>query len=214
MRRVRIISLASGGLAAAALVVGAGQGAAKDLGVVGALFEIAEPNLVDALNARFEELERTGAVDQLREDMTARTKGYVLEPRPVPGVGAVEEESVRFFDPSITVAEDIADHRGVVFVRAGTVVNPLDSIVAPVPAMLMIDGFDPAQVEWAMGQGTEIDSRIILVRGRPIDLTKAHKRRFYFDQDGLISDRFGVVAVPTRIDRDGRRFRITEVKLP
>ncbi len=194
---------------------GAGQGAhAADLGVVGALFEVTEPNLLVALYKRFDQLEAEGAVEALREDMTDRTKSYVLEPRPVLGITKVTEASVRYFDPSITVDADIADHRGVVFARRGTVINPLDHVTAPVPTMLMIDGADDAQVQWAMGQGDEIDSRIILISGRPIDLTKKHRRRFYFDQDGIISNRFGVMAAPTMIERDGRQFRITEVALP
>ncbi len=184
---------------------------AKDLGSIGPVFELTEPNLLVGLYKRFDELEREGAVEKLREDMTRKTKSYVFEPRPVEGVGRAERTTVRYFDPSITVKENLADQNGRVFAWKGTVVNPLDHVLKPPPVMAMIDGGDPAQVEWAKSVGDEINSRIILVRGRPIDLTKEHQRRFYFDQDGLITKRFGVLVTPTLIEPDGRRFKITEV---
>lgn len=197
-----------------AVSLGSAPAIAADLGVVGALFEIEETNLLDRLEARFAELEAEGAVEKLREDMTDRTKGYVNEPRPVLGIVKATKTTTRMFDPSMTVEQDLADHRGVIFARAGTVVNPLDYLPSQPPVMLLIDGRDPEQVAWAIGQGDEIDSRIILVSGRPIDLTKEHRRRFYFDQDAIISTRFGLTAVPVRIEAEGRMMKITEVALP
>lgn len=193
--------------------LGGGKSLSADLGRVGEIFEITEPNFLDKLYERFAELEAEGAVDKLREDMTARTKSYVFEPRPVEGIVKATEDHVRYFDPSITVQEDLRDHRGVIFARKGTVVNPLDHVFSA-PKIIMIDGTDPVQVEWSMTQGDEINSVITLIRGRPIDLTNKHGRRFWFDQDGIIAHRFEIAAVPSVIEVAGREMKITEVKLP
>ncbi len=190
-----------------------GKALGADLGRVGEIFEITEPNFLNKLYERFAELEAQGAVEKLREDMTARTKAYVFEPRPVEGIAKATEDHVRFFDPSITVQEDLKDHRGVVFARKGTVVNPLDHVFSA-PKIIMIDGSDPAQVEWSMKQGDEINSVITLIRGRSIDLTKKHGRRFWFDQDGIIAHRFEITVVPSIIEVAGREMKITEVALP
>ena len=61
-----------GSVIIAASMIIAGQGAfapvlAKDLGVVGELFDITEPNLLVELYKRFDQLEREGAVEALRE---------------------------------------------------------------------------------------------------------------------------------------------------
>ncbi len=196
-----------------AVSMGGGKAHSADLGRVGEIFEIEEPNFLDVLYARFSELEAEGAVDKLREDMVARTKAYVFEPRPVEGIVKATEDSVRYFDPSITVQEDLADHNGVVFAKKGTVVNPLDHVYTA-PKIIMIDGSDPAQVEWSMKQGDETNSVITLIRGRSIDLTKEHGRRFWFDQDGIIAHRFEITAVPSVIEVAGREMKITEVALP
>lgn len=184
-----------------------------DLGRVGEIFEIEEPNFLDVLYARFAKLEAEGAVDKLRIDMVTRTKAYVLEPRPVEGIVKATKDSVRYFDPSITVQEDLADHNGMVFAKKGSVVNPLDHVYSA-PKIIMIDGSDPAQVEWSMKQGDETNSVITLIRGRSIDLTKEHGRRFWFDQDGIIAHRFEITVVPSIIEVAGREMKITEVALP
>lgn len=196
-----------------ASVVGGEKALSADLGRVGEIFEIEEPNFLEKLYERFAELEAEGAVEKLREDMTARTKAYVFEPRPVEGITKATENSIRYFDPSITVQEDLKDHRGVVFARKGTVVNPLDHVFQA-PKMILIDGSDPVQVNWSMTQGDETNSKIILIRGRSIDLSNEHGRRFWFDQDGIIAHRFDITAVPSVIEIAGREMKITEVKLP
>lgn len=196
-----------------AVSIGGGKAYSADLGRVGEIFEIEEPNFLEKLYERFAELEAEGAVEKLREDMTARTKAYVFEPRPVEGITKATENSIRYFDPSITVQEDLKDHRGVVFARKGTVVNPLDHVFRA-PKMILIDGSDPVQVDWSMTQGDETNSKIILIRGRSIDLSNEHRRRFWFDQDGIIAHRFDIMAVPSVIEIAGREMKITEVKLP
>ncbi len=196
-----------------AVLAGGGKALSADLGRVGEIFEIEEPNFLEKLYERFAELEAEGAVDQLRDDMIARTKSYVFEPRPVEGVIKATEDSVRYFDPSITVQQDLKDHRGVIFARKGTVVNPLDHVFQA-PKIIMIDGSDPVQVEWSMKQGDETNSVITLIRGRSIDLSNKHGRRFWFDQDGVIAHRFEITAVPSVIEVAGRKMKITEVKLP
>ncbi len=65
-----------------------------------------------------------------------------------------------------------------------------------------------------MKQGDETNSVITLIRGRSIDLSNKHGRRFWFDQDGIIAHRFDITAVPSVIEIAGREMKITEVKLP
>ena len=186
---------------------------AKNYGSYGQTWEIAEENLLNAIYTKLGEMEAAGEVEQLQKDMTARTKAYVNRPIPVPGLVRTDQPTrLVEFDPSITLTRDLKDHRGVVFARAGTRINPLDH--SPFnKRIVMLDGDDPEQVAYALKKGDEQDTLLVIVNGAPLDLTKKYKRRFWFDQDGVMVKRFGIKVVPSVITRADRKPHILEVNL-
>lgn len=198
------------------LVVAAGVSAfggavhAKDLGTHGPLFEVTEPSLLETIKHRLGEMEAAGELDQMRQDMQDRTKAYVNWPRPVQGLGKAEEYARWEVDLSITLTEDLADHRGQVFARAGTVVNPL-AYSRFNKRIVIFDGDDPAQVEFALSEGDELNTLLVLVNGDPLGLMREHGRRFYFDQDSVLVDRFGIRNVPAVIQRADPVMQVEEI---
>jgi conjugal transfer pilus assembly protein TraW len=78
--------------------------------------------------------------------------------------------------------------------------------------LLFLDGDDPAQVAWALKQDRQ--AKLILVSGAPLELMKARQRRFYFDQGGKLTERFGISAVPARVRQQGRLLAVSEIALP
>ncbi len=185
---------------------------AKDLGTHGPVFEIAEPSILDAIHDRLRGMVASGELDQMRQDMEDTTRAYVQRPRPVAGLTRAVEDRYFAVDLSITVERDLTDHRGVVFARAGDVINPLDYSMFG-KRIVMLDGDDPEQVAYALSHGTEIDTLLILTNGEPLALTKQHGRRFYFDQDGVISSRFAITALPAEIVRGQGVMNVHEVAL-
>lgn len=186
--------------------------AARDLGTHGPVFAIEEPSILDAIQSRLADMEASGELAAMQQDMEDKTRGYVNRPRPVMGLRKATEERYFSVDLSITVQRDLADHRGVVFAKAGDVINPLHySQFAK--RIVLLDGDDPKQVDWALSHGTEIDTLLVLTNGTPLDLTRAHGRRFYFDQDGVISNRFEVMALPAEIIRGDDVMHVHEVPM-
>ena len=185
---------------------------ARDLGTHGPLFEIAEPSILEMIHARLAEKAAAGGVDALREEMQRNTRAYVDRPRPVAGLGWAEEWLSWTVDLSITLEEDLRDHKGRVFARAGTVVNPLDHSRFH-KRIVLLDGDDPEQVAFALSRGNELDTLLVLVRGNPLALTREHGRRFYFDQNAVLTDRFGVLNVPAVVTREDPFMRVTEIPL-
>ena len=55
---------------------------------------------------------------------------------------------------------------------------------------------------------------IVLLAGRPLDLSRRHGRPFFFDQDGRLAARFGLAATPILIEQEGLRLRLTEDPVP
>ena len=202
------LCVAAGALSA--LLLATSPLSAKDLGVHGPLFEIAEPSILDTIKARLQEMDADGQLDAMKHEMQDRTRAYVNRPRAVPGLGKAMEPASWDVDLSITLERDLADHNGVVFARAGTVINPLGYSRFN-KRIVILDGDDTAQVAFALSDGNELDTLLVLTNGDPLGLTRQHGRRFYFDQDGVIVSRFGVRNLPAVVRRSDPHMLVEEV---
>ena len=183
---------------------------AKDLGVRGAVWPVAEPDLLARIEARLASLEASGELARMRRDALDRAIERIEGPGRVEGIGPARVRRTRLFDPSITVERDIRTDDGTLIAAQGALINPLE--VYPLTRdLLFIDGARPTEVAWALGH--DRPARIVLLAGRPLDLMRAHGRPFFFDQNGRLSKRFGLRATPSLVAAEGSMLRITEVPL-
>ena len=183
---------------------------AKDLGVRGATWPVAEPDLLAEIGARLGELRRSGEVDRLQDAARTRARESLEEPAPVPGVAPARERRSRLVDPAIVVGQDIRGQDGALIAAAGTRIDPF----AHMPltrALLFVDGRREAEIAWALARPGA--NKIVLLAGRPLDLMRRHRRPFFFDLGGRLTERFAVRATPTLVERDGAHLRLTEFPL-
>ena len=190
----------------------AASSSGADLGVHGPLFEVIEQSPMEAIKSRFLAMEANGEMDALRQEQQDKTRAYATRPKPVEGILKAERDRSFTVDLSITLEKDLADHNGVVFAHAGTVVNPLGYSTFN-RRIILIDGDDPEQIEFALETGNELDTLIVMIKGEPIRLSNKHGRRFWFDQNGVIASRFQVQFVPAVITRADPYMRVDEVAL-
>lgn len=183
---------------------------AKDLGQHGPVWEIAEPSILDTIKARLGEMEASGELLTMQREMQETTRAYVNRPRPVRGLLEAEVEVVFEVDLTMEVTRDLADHTGRVFMRAGTEINPLQYSRFN-KRIVFLDGDDPDQVDWALSEGNELDTLLVLVNGAPLELMRAYGRRFYFDQDGIMVERFQITRVPSEVWRADPVMLVREV---
>lgn len=183
---------------------------AADLGTYGPLYEVEEPSLLQTIYDRLSEMEGNGELEEMKAEQQQRTRDYVKRPKPVSGLLRALEDVEWEVDLSITLNEDIADHRGVVFAHAGTVVNPL-AFSRFNKRIVLFDGDDEEQLEYALSKGDELDTLLVLVNGDPLSLMREHGRRFYFDQQSVLTDRFGVRHVPAEITRGTHLMHVREI---
>ena len=185
--------------------------AAKDLGARGETWAIAESDLLDVIEARLVDLERSGGLAALEGEARERVQARIAMPPAVPGIAPAPAHRTRLLDPSIEIDRDIRQPDGTVLAAAGTRLNPLAH--APLSRdLLFIDGRREAEVGWALAHAAP--SKIVLLAGRPLDLTRRHGRPFFFDQGGRLADRFGLAATPVLIEQEGLHLRVTEVPAP
>ena len=195
------------GLPAAAVPSGA---SAKDLGVRGATWAIAESDLLETIEARLLEMQRSGALARFESEARERARRTLEEPEPVPGIAPARERRSRLFDPAITVARDIRTPDGTLIAAAGTRVNPLERIELA-RALLFVDGRREVEIAWALAH--ENPAKIVLLAGRPIELMRKHRRPFFFDQRGRLAARLVIAATPSLVEQAGTRLRITEIPI-
>jgi conjugal transfer pilus assembly protein TraW len=186
---------------------------ARDYGQQGAVFPVIETDLLSVIQNKLTSMQASGALERANKELAARTEARVKRPPPVKGIVVASQARSWIHDPTITVEQDFRDGKGRVIVARGTRVNPLDTVPLR-QRLVFLDGDDPAQVAWAMGRTTALNAKLILVRGSPFALMKAEQRRFYFDQSGTLTTKFGVRAVPAVIEQAGRTLKVSEIAIP
>jgi conjugal transfer pilus assembly protein TraW len=194
--------------------VGAGSARAEDLGTHGATFAIAEQDILQVIAAKLRLAEAGGRIERMQQEFQRRVRARVERPQAAPGVRTTVEPRSWLFDPSIVVPRDFADHRGRVFARAGSRVNPLQRMPDYDRVMLFIDGDDARQVDWAIGQMREHGehrTRMVLTKGAPLELMRSRRVQFFFDQEAKLVTHFQIRQVPARITKEGERLRIEEL---
>ncbi|MCY3703628.1 MAG: hypothetical protein OXG16_13220 [Rhodospirillales bacterium] len=198
-------------LAIATVVLPHGTAAAKDLGVRGETWAIAEPDLLQALEARLHELEHSGALAAIGDEARTRARARIEAPAPVAGIAPAVRRHSRRLDPSVVLDRDVWLADGTLLAAAGTRLNPLEHV--PLRRdLLFIDGRRQREVDWALEHAEP--STIVLLAGRPLDLARRHNRPFFFDQGGRLAARFGLAATPVLVEQEDVHLRVTEVPVP
>ena len=195
------------------LMLGAAGGArAMDLGVIGPTYEISEPHLLQMIEQRLREKERSGELGRLEAGARERGIATVKNPPPVTGLRATDTVRTFYFDPSFSLDRNILGPQGELLFAAGTRKNPLE-VVSLSRHLLFFDARDPRQVGRARQLIALYQGRVkpILVGGSYLDLMQSWHLPVYYDQQGLLTRRLGITQVPALVSQDGLRLRIDEL---
>ena len=200
---------------AIALAVGSSGMRAADLGTIGPTYGISEPHLLNFIEQRLRDKERSGELQQLIAQAQARAIDAVKRPQPVVGLQPTVTARTFYFDPSFTLDRNITDARGQLLFAAGTRKNPLD-VVSLSKHLLFFDARDRRQVTRAQELMARYAGKVkpILTGGSYLDLMKVWRIPVYYDQQGTLTRRFGIRQVPALVSQEGARLRIDEVVLP
>lgn len=181
-----------------ALALG-GQAHAANLGTWGDLYPITEPDMLTTIHDRLQAMQESGELAEQQEAFKQRVIKNSLRPTPVTGLTLASKESTHFVDPTFTVSQDIADDKGQVFAHQGDKVNPL-ATVPFTQTLYFIDADDPRQVSWMRKQRpATLIYKVILVNGDIRKATNTLDTRIYFDQEGVLSRKFALTAVPAKV---------------
>lgn len=185
---------------------------ADDLGVIGPVYEIAEPSLLEVIRTRLQAFDASGGLARLQHESQTRITREIADPAPLKGVAKTTRARTFHFDPTIEVPYPITDADGRVLVAPGTRVNPLDTVSLSRP-LLFFDARDKDQIDHAVRL---LDTyrgalKLILTGGSYLALMRRLKQPVFFDQQGTLTTKLGIRHVPALVTQDGRRLRIDEL---
>jgi conjugal transfer pilus assembly protein TraW len=187
---------------------------AKDLGVVGTTYPIAEKDFVTMAQQKIQEkLDHEGIQGwQIQQQEAIRVAAD--RPVPVEGLRPTIQPRRRFWDPSIVIPYDVRSANGAIVVKAGTRFNPLGKNSLK-NALIFFNGDDPKEVSWAQKQNQVLKGRVllILVNGS-LSQVQSHfpQKHVYFDQGGRLTQKLQITQIPAIVTQVGSQLEISEVK--
>jgi hypothetical protein len=188
----------------AVLLIFAMTGAASALEVIqgdGPSYPIIETSQSEKLFDRIKQ-----KVDQSRgQQPPVRTVRLSRYPQPA------TEERLRSIDISFVWPFDLKDKNGKVLVQQGKRYNPLS--VMTMTSMIVVDGEDQRQLEWAKGKQQELKRALVLIcRGDALTVTLQNKLRVYHLNDSLM-ERFRIERVPCTVEQKEDVLQVAEFVL-
>lgn len=196
-------------LAGLCAVVLAAPALAVDLGTVGTVYEIAEPDAMDEIQTR------AAAVDwKARLSSIDAAGAAILAPLSLP---RVQEARVREVIPRYTLPFDLPDRDGGVLYPKGYQFNPLAYTTARVPLRLAaFDGGDPDQVDWAKAlvASEGLDGPTLLATGGDVRALGGMVGRPVFALTRPMAELLQLERVPARLDSQGAAVTIHEMVPP
>ena len=169
------------GLLAGFLIDPLGAAHAKNLGQVGPVYAIIE----------------TSVIKRQKPDQKHRSQSF--EPMSLP---TALTETEQHLDLSYTVPWDITDAEGNIIYPEGYRFNPLEH--RRFRTMIVIDGSDESQVDWAdtLEDAADPMTRIVITQGEIAAVSQRFKRRVY-RLHRQVAQRFRIENVPTIVQQKG-----------
>lgn len=180
----------------------------KDYGIRGHIFPIIEESMLEVIMVKLKAAQQNGLLEKLQQEFIKKVKKKIVRPVLVAGLYKAMKNRSWLYDPTFTQETAIKDQNGRTIVAAGTIVNPLDTLSWGEP-LILIDGDDKKQVGWVKSQ----QGKLVLTNGSPIELSQILLREVYFDQGGILTQKFKIKAVPAIIEQEGKHLKVSEIAL-
>lgn len=189
---------------------------AQDMGQYGTTFRIAEMDMRVYIQKRLQALQISGQLALYQNQLTKRAKAHVLRPDPVVGIVHTIHERIFYYDPTFELHHAIRDALGQILVPAGKKVNPL-KIISFHRILLFFDGDDKRQIQWVKQQFIQYqnstDIKPIAISGNIKKMSHLLSTHVYFDQNGFLVRKLGILHVPCRVTPDHLRLKLHEILL-
>jgi len=181
---------------------------AKDFGTYGHVFQIEEEDLLVWLQNKSKTLSKEEG-EVVQEKIRDHYVSVIQKPHAVT-LSQAARYRVTYLDPTIFADRDILDHEGNFVVKKGTCFNPCVTLTH-LDALLFFDAENLEHLKWAKLQKGLV--KWILTHGKPLELEDQENRPVYFDQFGILVEKFGITHLPAKVSKEGSRLKIEEIPM-
>jgi conjugal transfer pilus assembly protein TraW len=182
---------------------------AKDLGVYGAVYGIAEKDALKEIEDRVKEANTNRIVN--KGELVKKLRNYAPEDLKEMKLPPAQKERTFFVDMTYTLDRDIADEKGNVVYPKGYMFNPLDYVAYP-GTIVILNGNSATQVAWFKhsGHNADLKAKLLITDGSYAELSKALKRPVFYASQAVINV-FQIKAVPSVVQQKGNLMEVREI---
>ncbi len=184
--------------------------AGRNLGVVGAVYDIAEPDSMTEIENRAKE------VDWKKYFNEKKMKRAIAAYHPT-GLKRLPRATINrnnTVDMTYTLGADIPDGKGGVLYPRGYTFNPLQFLALP-NTLVIIDGEDREQVAWFLGSEYALDPKVfLLLTGGSYQSVMENLKRPAYYADAAFLGRLQVRSTPAVARQKGQMMEVLEIAIP
>lgn len=180
-----------------------------DLGVIGQVFPIVEPDLLQQIKSHLSAMQKNGELDR---KMAEFNQPHAINVTTVHDRNIQEATSYhkRLFDPTVILSHDLHDPAGHIIAHAGTRINPLSHRQLGKP-LLFFDGSQASQLAWVEQYLKQKRAAQLILVGGDVDKASLQlKKHCYADMTGALTERFKLKVVPALLTQVGDELQIEE----
>ena len=182
---------------------------AKDLGVFGAVYGIAEKDALKEIEERAKEADMNRIVN--RGELVKKLRNYAPKDLKEMKLQPAQKERTFPVDMTYTLDRDIADEKGNVVYPRGYTFNPLSYVAYP-GILVILSGNSPTQVAWFKRSeySKDLKAKLLITDGSYAELSKALKRPVFYVSPAVI-EVFQIKAVPSVVQQKGTLMEVREI---
>jgi conjugal transfer pilus assembly protein TraW len=185
---------------------------AQDLGVIGPVYPIAEPSLLEVILARLRDAEASGVLARLQRDAQARAKHQIEQPDCHRQAHQDHQGAQLLLRPE---HRRPLRHSRCRRQAAGPARNDGQSarysVALASAALHRCARHRAGQTRQQNSRRARGKLKVILTGGSYLDLMRRWKRPVFFDQQGTLTEKLGIRHVPALVTQDGKRLKIEEI---
>lgn len=186
-----------------------GTSMAKELGVFGAVYEIAEKDALKEIEEKAREVNMNRIIN--RGDLARKVKNYTPEDLKDVNLPPARKERTFFVDMTYTLDRDIADESGNVVYPKGYAFNPLDYVTYP-GVIVILDGKSRRQVAWFRGSeySKDMKTKLLITDGFYTELSGMLRRPVFYVGRAIV-EVLQIKAVPSVVRQKGALMEVKEI---
>ncbi|OPY70751.1 MAG: hypothetical protein A4E57_00368 [Syntrophorhabdaceae bacterium PtaU1.Bin034] len=188
------------------------EGSAKDLGVFGAVYDIAEKDALKEIEEKAREVDISRIIN--RGYLARRIRNYTPGDLKDAKLPPARKERTFLVDMTYTLDRDITDEKGNLIYPKGYTFNPLNYVAYP-GVIVILDGKSSVQVAWFKYSeySKDLKVKLLVTDGSYVELSESLKRPVFYAGRAMI-EVFQIKAVPSVVKQRGALMEVREIPAP